>query len=303
MKKLDRAGMIGLGVMGLPIARRLCEAGQELKVWNRSSSALTMARQFGAEPLRSPAAVIESSRITLLMLANECALDAALGRAGDTISAPVADRTLIQLGTTSPAYSDKLSALVSRLGGRYVEAPVSGSRIPAERGELVGMLGASDEAGFALAESILRPITQATFRCGAPPAAMRMKLAVNCYLVITMLGLAEAWEMAGAVGADRGVFRDILDSGPMASAVSRGKLAKLTADDMSPQASIEDVRMNANLIAAEARHAGVPAPLIGQCLKMLEGASAAGLGPLDVIAVRRRKFDSEPRARKAYEGH
>lgn len=278
-----RLGFIGLGHMGLPMCRRLLSAGHTLHIWNRSPDAVGRIANDGAVPSASPAELFEACDVVLLSLANEAATEAVLGR--ECMNVPVAGRTVIQLGTTSPAYSRQLADAVSRRGGRYIEAPVSGSKQPAENGTLIGMLGATREYDFQLAEQLLSVLTAATYRCGPPGAAMTMKLAVNSYLIAMVMSLAESWAFARRLGLDASLFREILDAGPMASAASRGKLAKLVANDMNAQASIADVLMNAQLVADLARLHDHPLALGEAGRRMLERAVAGGHGADDMIAV------------------
>ena len=105
------------------------------------------------------------------------------------------------MSTTAPDYSRGLEADIVGAGGRYVEAPVSGSRVPAEQGALVGML-AGDPAAVAEVEPLLRPMCERSFVCGAVPQALRMKLAVNLFLITTVTGLAEAVHSAERHGID-----------------------------------------------------------------------------------------------------
>lgn len=284
-KGLGRLGFAGLGRMGLPMARRLCAAGFAVQVWNRSPGAAGEARVAGAEPVAELAELFASNAAILMCLANQDAADALLGRDRDRVAVPVAGRTLIQLGTTAPAHSESLCRAIEAEGGRYVEAPVSGSRKPAEDGTLIGMIGAASEADFALAERLLAPLTARTFRCGPPPAAMTMKLAVNSFLIAMVMSLAETWSFARRLQVDLPLLRDILDAGPMASAVSRGKLAKLVESDMTAQASIADVLMNAGLVAGLADAIGFPLPLGRVSQDMLRCTVEAGFGSEDMIAV------------------
>lgn len=281
-----RVGFVGLGRMGEPMALNLLRAGTELLVWNRSRPALDRLAAAGALVVSSAAAVLRSSDITFLMLASEEAIDAALGRGTPAFQSTVADRLLISTGTTSPGYSRRLAGEVSAAGGRYVEAPVSGSRRPAEAGTLVGVLaGGPDDV--ALASRLMAPMCADVFACGPVPAALRLKLAVNLFLITMVTALAEAVHLARSTGVDPDLLAAVLDAGPMASAVSRGKLAKLLGEDFATQASIEDVWMNARLVAAEARGAGAATPLLDQSLALLAETAALGHGGDDMVAVLR----------------
>ena len=283
-------GFLGLGVMGQPMAANLARAGTDLIVWSRSPRPVPPgARQAG-----SPAEVFDRADVVILMLAGAPAIDAVLGRGTPAFAALVAGRLLVPMGTTAPEYSAGLAADVRAAGGRYVEAPVSGSRVPAEAGELVAML-AGEPADLDRARPLLAPMCRATFDCGAVPGALLMKLAVNTFLISMVTGLAEAFHFAAGHGLDTGLLRRVLDAGPMASTVSRGKAAKLTGGDFAVQASIRDVLMNNELIVAAARAGGLAAPLLDTCRDLYAETAALGHGEDDmaaVIAAIRRRTDA-----------
>jgi 3-hydroxyisobutyrate dehydrogenase-like beta-hydroxyacid dehydrogenase len=123
--------------MGQPMARNLARAGTPLVVWNRSPERAGPVRAAGARVAASPAEVFRQARVVLLMLADGAAVDAVLGRGTPAFAANVDRHTIVHMGTTSPAWSCGLEADLRAAGGRYVEAPVSGSRRPAEVGRLV----------------------------------------------------------------------------------------------------------------------------------------------------------------------
>jgi 3-hydroxyisobutyrate dehydrogenase len=277
-------GFLGLGLMGEPMAANLLRAGTKLVVWNRTAAKTEPFRSAGAIVAGSVAEVFERAPVVLVMLANGAAIDATLGRGTPAFASLVAGRTLVHMGTTAPAYSRGLETDVGAAGGRYVEAPVSGSRGPAQAGELVAMLAGSPDAVTA-ARPLLAPMCRQTVECGPVPAALTMKLAVNLYLITTVTGLAEAAHFAAVHGLDLDTFRAVLDAGPMASAVSRGKLAKLLAGDLSAQAAAADVLMNNELVAAAAREAGMASPALDVSHALFGETVAQGHGGEDMIAV------------------
>ena len=280
----QRIGFIGLGVMGEPMALNLARAGTPLMVWNRSAEKSERLRAAGAEVAASPAALLAEARIVILMLANGDAINAALGRGGAEFGANVEGHVIVHMGTTSPAYSRGLEADIRAAGGHYVEAPVSGSRKPAEAGELVGML-AGEGSAVEEVRPLLRPICREVFVCGEVPAALTMKLAVNILLITTVTGLAEAAHFAERHGLDMRQFQAVLDAGPMASAVSRIKISKLVAKDFGVQAAIADVLQNNRLIADAARAAKLATPLLDICHALYAETLALGHGALDMAAV------------------
>lgn len=279
-------GFIGLGHMGLPMAANLARAGADLVVWNRTPDKIDLVVCAGAHVRAAALAadVFAQADVVILMLAHAAAVDAVLARGSATFAHQVRGRTIVHMGTTAPEYSRNLEADVVAAGGRYVEAPVSGSRIPAEHGTLVGML-AGEASAVADVAPLLRPMCDRIFTCGAVPQALRMKLAVNLFLITMVTGLAEATHFAARSGVDLHLFRAIVDAGPMASQVSKGKLAKLVDEDYAAQASIADVLTNARLICDAAGARAIDAPLIGHCRDLLARAEARGHGGEDMAAV------------------
>jgi 3-hydroxyisobutyrate dehydrogenase len=215
-------GFVGLGVMGQPMAVNLARAGVDLVVWNRTPARSEPVRAAGARVAATAAEVFARADVVFLMLADGPAIDAVLGG----VAADLTGRVVVHMGTTSPEYSRGLEARVRARGGSYVEAPVSGSRLPAEAGRLVGMLA------------------------GDPVA-----------------------------------FVSVLDAGPMASFVSRGKALKLVTRDFDVQASIADVLYNNRLVAEAARRARVASPLLDACHALYGEALALGHGDADMAAV------------------
>ncbi len=277
-------GFIGLGLMGEPMALNLVRTGMPLVVWNRSPDKCAALRTAGAQVADSAAAVFARARIVILMLASTEAIKDVLGHGSDAFGRRVADRLIVQMGTISPQDSQTLDLAIRAAGGRYAEAPVSGSRKPAETGQLVAML-AGETAALAEIRPLLAPLCHQAFDCGAVPGALTMKLAVNLFLITLVTGLAEATHFAQRHGLDLRQFQAILDAGPMASNVSRIKLAKLVADDFAAQASIADVLKNNRLVAEAARRAGLASPVLDICHALYGETENLGLGAQDMAAV------------------
>ncbi|MCF6378007.1 NAD(P)-dependent oxidoreductase [Nocardioides KLBMP 9356] len=277
-------GFVGLGTMGLPMALNLARAGTDLVVWNRSQPALDLAAEAGATVASTVDEVFRDARIVFVMLMNGDVIDEVLGRGTPRFAELVLGRTVVPMGTTAASYSLGLSQDVVAAGGTYVEAPVSGSRVPAENGQLVGMVAGPGSAVDEVV-ALLAPICATTVRCGEVPDGTRMKLAVNLFLITQVTGLAEAFHFADSQGLDLEVFRSVLDAGPMASAVSRIKLDKLVTGDMSSQASIRDVHYNSRLVTDAARDSGTASPVIDVCRELFDEAERLGHGAEDMAAI------------------
>lgn len=277
-------GFLGLGHMGEPMATRLAQHGHAPLVWNRTAAKAHALLLHGARVAVTPAEVFEHSDVVVVMLANDRAVDEVLGRSAAGFAVDVAGRTVVHMGTVSPEWSAGLGAALEAAGAAYVEAPVSGSRVPAQNGELVAML-AGDDSVVGRVEPLLECLTSSTFRCGPVPRALETKLAVNVFLIALVGALAESAAFAERCGLPLDLVRQVLDAGPMASAVSRGKLAKLLDGDLSAQAAVSDVRYNTRLILEAGARTGSDLPLTAACEHLLRRAEHAGLGGADMIAM------------------
>ena len=265
-------GFIGLGAMGTAMATNLAKAGP-IVVWNRTPKTIA-----GAERVRTAAEVFTRCATVILMVADETAITEVLA------GVEVADRTVVNMATVAPAFSLALAERLHAAGARYVEAPVSGSKRQAESGQLVAMLAGDDLATVA---PWLAPMCRETVVCGAVPAALQMKLAVNLFLITMVTGLVEAMHFAARHGLELATLVHILEAGPMASDVSRQKAAKVLGGDFTLHSGITDVLKNNRLITEAARAANIASPLIDVCHALFAETQALGHGGLDMVAVLR----------------
>lgn len=277
-------GFIGLGVMGTPMALNLARSNVPLVVWSRSNTQYDTLRAAGASVAENPDALFSSCETVILMLAHEAAIDEVLGRGTPLFDRRASGRLIVNMSTTSPGYSRALANAIEASGGQYVEAPVSGSRKPAEAGQLVAMVAGAPDQVEAVRE-LIRPMCRDSLVCGEVPGALTMKLAVNLFLITMVTGLAEATHFAQCHGIDMAQFARALNSGPMASDVSRVKIDKLVKQDFSVQAAITDVLKNSRLVAEAARGIGIASPLLDVSHALYGETETLGHGPQDMVAV------------------
>jgi 3-hydroxyisobutyrate dehydrogenase len=278
-------GFIGIGVMGQPMALNLLRAGVPLIAWNRTTSRCAPLAEAGAVIANRPDDVYESAETVILMMIDEESTDLALGRGSSRFARNVRGHVILQMGTVSPEYSRRLEAAVIAEGGRFVEAPVSGSRRPAETGELVAMLAGADTDAVREARLLVEPMCARTVLCGGVPSALSMKLAVNLYMIGMVTALAEAVNFASRSGIELAAFSQVLNAGPMDSPLARTKVGKLIENDFEVQAAITDVIKNTDLVVDAARDAGIAAPIIDICSELYHDAAASGWGREDMVAV------------------
>jgi 3-hydroxyisobutyrate dehydrogenase len=279
-------GFLGLGTMGRPMALNLVRGGVALMVWNRSAAAVAELVAAGAAPASTPFEVFDTCETIMVMLLDEVAIDAVLDRASGRLRERVRGRTVVNMSTVAPAYSVRLEAEIQASGGCYVEAPVSGSRLPAEQAALIAMT-AGEPSVVDRVTPLLRPMCAEVTMCGPVPAGVTMKLAVNTFLIALVTGLAEAFHFGQRYGLDLDLLRRVIDAGQMSSPISQVKTAKLVADDLRPQASISNVLMNCQLIVEAATVGGFASPLLDVCRSLYAEGSRRGDSDIDMVGIYR----------------
>ena len=172
-------GFIGLGTMGLPMARRLAAAGTPLCVWNRTPLDRSVFRPGSTVEIHPrPREVLRSTDIAILMLRDQAATDAALERGTEAFIGNVTGTTIISMSAVDPLYSCELADDIARTDGRFLEAPVSGTRITAEAGQLTCFLGGAPSLAKSVAPLLSQMCCEQT-HCGGIGDGLRMKLATD----------------------------------------------------------------------------------------------------------------------------
>ncbi|KAI1738580.1 hypothetical protein F4680DRAFT_424341 [Xylaria scruposa] len=272
-------GFIGLGTMGTPMALNLSRHFP-VTVWNRTPSKYPPLMEVGAKVGDTPAQVAEQSDVIFVMLFDAAAIEDILGN----LKKALAGKTLVNTSSVSEEFSHYLAKEVSQAGGEFVEMPVSGSKLPAEQGQLVGMLG-GDVHVVEKIRHIMKPITCAAIYCGPHGYGLRTKYAVNLYVTTLAVGLAESMNLAKAQGLDLAVLGEVINAGPAASAYARNKIMKITTEDWSPQAATRDCYNSSKLICAALEATGARSPLIELCRSMYAEATESGYGDEDMISI------------------
>ncbi|KAH6972007.1 putative NAD binding NADP oxidoreductase coenzyme F420-dependent [Ilyonectria sp. MPI-CAGE-AT-0026] len=275
-----RIGFMGLGVMGTPMALNLARK-YPLTVWNRTPSKYPLLRQTGAKVAETPQALVQDTDVVFTMLFNEVAFHSILD---PDFKEALRGKTLINTSSVSVDFSKYLADQVHQAGGHFIEMPVSGSKVPAEQGQLIGMI-AGDPSIAEKITPLVGPITKDAVYCGDIGMGLKTKYAVNLYLITMTAGLAESMALARAQGLDIKAFGQVLDAGPMASAYSKIKIAKMISQDWSAQAAIKDCYNITQLIDSASNAVHAQSPLIHLTGLLYKQAIDRGLGEHDMIAV------------------
>jgi len=268
----NTTGFIGLGIMGAPMAANLLKAGHELIVYNRTADRAEPLVQAGARLAASPAELATNADTILLMLTGPAAIDAVLHGPEGLLAVPLAGKRVINMSTVPPAYAIRLETMLATHDARLVDAPVSGSKKPAEEGTLV-ILAGGDEAEIAAAEPLLLAMGDSVIRCGGMGAGSAMKMAVNLLLATMMSGLAEALTLGERCGLDTATMLDTVLAGPLGCGLFRLKRQMLVDHAFPPQFPFRHMAKDMGFIMETAQGAGAPVPL-GQIVARLYSAEA-----------------------------
>jgi 3-hydroxyisobutyrate dehydrogenase len=280
-----RVAVLGIGTMGAGMARNLLKAGLPVDVWNRTPERAAALAAEGAVAHESPAKAVAHADVVITMLADAEAVR--LVAFGEGMLAALRPGAVwSQMGTIGVAAVDELAARVrdERPDVYFVDAPVSGTRGPAEAGELLILASGPAEAKHVL-EPAFDAIGRKTKWLGEAGAGSRLKLVMNGWLVFLVEGTAEILALADSLGVDHDEVLDFLGGGNLASPFALTKSRKMAAADDSPDFSLQwalkDIRLA--LRAASDR----PLPVLAAIGERWDELVRQGFGGQDVSAARR----------------
>lgn len=210
---LPAIGFAGIGLMGLPMCRRLLAAGYPLKVWNRSPDKCAPLVEAGAVQVATPAELCDGSELVLLCLADTAAVrEVVFGESG-IASRARADQLLIDLSSSEPqATREMAEQLQAACGTRWVDAPVSGGTPGAEAGTLAIMAGGT-EADIERVRPLLMQLGQRLTRMGEVGAGQVTKVCNQMIVACNALVIAEVVALAERSGVDAGLIAPALAGG------------------------------------------------------------------------------------------
>jgi 3-hydroxyisobutyrate dehydrogenase len=267
--------LLGTGIMGHGMARNIAEAGIPLIVWNRSPGKAT---DLGVDIARSPADAVRGADVVVTILSDADVVESVVREA-----APERGAVWLQQATVGVAGCERLSALADELGLVYVDAPVLGTRGPAEAGQLV-VLASGPEAARPLVGPVLEAIGAKTLWLGAAGAGSRLKLVLNSWVLTVVEGVAESLALAGALGLDPQQFLDVVKGGGLDAPYVQLKGAAMLSGDFEAQFPLWGAAKDARLIEDAAAEAGVDLAIISAARGHFERGMANGHGDLDMAA-------------------
>ena len=272
---------LGTGVMGAPMARNLARAGHEVRAWNRSPDKAAALRDDGVEVRDDPAAAAAGADVVLTMLADaDAALDVAR-------RANLADGQIWwQASTIGLEGIEQCAALAEETGAVLVDAPVLGTRLPAEEGKLVVLASGPDSALDACAP-LFDTVGQRTMRLGAAGTATRLKLAVNLWVLVVTQGTAETIAFAQSLGVKPEWVLDALEGGALDLPYFRMKSKLMLDEDFPASFALALEAKDARLVAEAAERHGADLPVARAIAERFTQATEAGHGEEDMAATYR----------------
>ncbi len=277
--KSKTIGWIGLGAMGLPMARNLLQAEYKLVVYNRTKSKEKKLTEAGAESSDSPRDLAEKADIIFIMVSDDEAVKAVFHGEKGLLSADVQGKVIINMSTISPTLGIEMSGLCDKKEHKYMDAPVSGSIKPAEEGSLVIITGA-EKTLYEEMKPLLENLGKKVFHMGNIGSGNSAKLAINLFLAILSHGLSEATLFAQKIGVNPADFLEVINAGGLSSPYTKIK-SKLIVENEYP-AAFELRHMAKDLRLAADK--GMDSPLGSVVYNTFEEAKVE-FGEMDIMAV------------------
>ena len=217
--------------------RLLSMVKHDLVVWNRSpAKSKALAAEFGADRVRiaaSPSEVVASCDITYIMLSTPDAVKECYEAVGGVLAGVSRGKCIVECATLAVEDTVRLEQQVLARGGRFLEAPVSGSKGPAAQGQLIFLCG-GDAKLYASIAADLDAMGKAKFLFGAVGAGTRMKLCVNMVMGTMMAAYGEGFALAQGSGLDPAQLLEVLELGVCGAPLLKLKGAKMLAGDHAP---------------------------------------------------------------------
>ncbi len=273
----QKLAWIGLGHMGTPMALNLIKSGYDLSVYNRSDNKLKPLIDAGAKPYRSVDGICQDSDIIFVMLSDDKATAEVFSQ---ILNIDIAGKLYINMSTISPALSEKLAQKVNEKGGRYLEAPVSGSVKPAQDGTLI-ILAGGNEPDYDQAIPFFEKLGKLSLLLGPVGQGAKAKLAINYYMSVVVEGLAETVLFAEKNGIGKETMMLIVNESACGSPMSKMKTPSILQDNYPAAFPLKHMMKDIGL----AKGQGLNTEMLNVVHESYQQAMNMGLGDEDLMAV------------------
>lgn len=269
--------------MGAPMARNAARAGLRVRVWNRSFEKAEALADDGVEAADSPAEAVHGAAIVVTMLADGDAV-ASVMEDGGALAAMAHDAVWCQMSTVGLRATEAFGALAAERGPAYVDAPVLGTRQPAEAADLVVLASGPGDA-VARCRELFDAVGTKTLELGDAGAGTRLKLVMNNWVVSLTTVVAETIVLAETLDVDPRRFLDTIASGPLDSGYAQTKGAAMIEGSLSPSFPLTLAAKDAGLILEALNGAASDLAVTRAVAAQLQRADGMGHGGEDLAAV------------------
>lgn len=276
-----KLAVIGVGKMGLPMARHLAAAGHAVAVHDSSEAARAQAGAAGLRVAGSLARAVDGAEVVVSSLPHDAAL---LAVAREVAAYAAAGTVYVDTSTVSLAASAEAAAACAARGVAHVRATVSGNNRMAEAGRLTVMASGPGSA-YARVQPLLATWGPTQFYLGDGEQARLMKLVVNLMIAATSGMLSEALALGAKGGLDWRQMWDVICASAVGSPIVQAKAQQLRERDYTPTFTVEQMQKDVGLILEAGGQLHVPLALTAGVGQLLQAAAAQGDGQLDYAAV------------------
>lgn len=274
-------GIIGLGLVGTALAKRLLQAGERVVGFDLAPERRQDLSALGGKASATAIDVAKECDVLLLSLPDSQVVAQVVDELGPALRP---GQLLIDTSTGRPEDSAALGERLAARGVAFLDATVAGSSVQVASGEVIVMVG-GNAGDYERAAPILATFAQQAFHVGPWGSGAKMKLVVNLVLGLNRAVLAEGLGFAAAMQLDLAAALEILKASPAYSTAMDIKGPKMLSGDFAPQARLSQHLKDVRLILAEGERTAATLPLSSAHRQLLEQAEAAGLGELDNSAI------------------
>lgn len=282
---MQRIGFIGIGLMGLPMCRRLLAAGHSLTVWNRSPDKCAPLLAQGATLAASPQALAAACDVIMLCLADTAAVQQVFAGPQGLCAGLASGKVVVDFSSITPAATCELAATSAVVGASWLDCPVSGGVVGAEAGSLVVMAG-GDAAALEQLRPLLATLAQRVTHMGASGAGQVSKVCNQLIVAANAVLIAEAVALAEKAGVDAGKLAPALAGGFADSKPFQLLVPRMSARRFEPvQWRVRTLLKDLDTAVALAEQSGSPAPLAAEAAELMREHGSHGFLEQDLSSL------------------
>lgn len=273
-------GFIGLGIMGMRMARRLLQAGHSLAVYSHSKAKAEQLGAEGAQVAWSPAELASRCDLVFLMVGNTEHMRETTVGANGLVQGIRAGSVVVDSSTVLPSASRRVAAEFAAKGAEFLDAPCTGSKAGAEAGNLTFMIGGNSEV-FERIRQYFLPMGKKLYYVGGNGMGLHAKLSQNLLLALTYQGACEAFVLAVKAGVPPELMYDIIQNSAARAGILEYKKNAIFQGDWSTSFSLKWMHKDMSLMLESGRELGVPLPAAALVRELFGASIARGHGDDD----------------------